>query len=90
MTLIIFWHVFTWQVDNLKIAAIKHSMKVVIVCCTFRPLLDVANSKCYCDNIFVKRSIPTVCFPHTGINPLTLHDLLMRGILYKIAINKAF
>ena len=31
----------------------------------------------YCDNLFVKRSIPTVCFAHMGINP--------RG--YKITIN---
>ena len=25
----------------------------------------------YCDNIFMKRTIPTVCFAHLGINPLT-------------------
>ena len=24
-----------------------------------------------CDNIIMERSIPTVCFAHTGINPLT-------------------
>ena len=25
-------------------------------------------SICYCDDIFVGRRIPTVCFAHTGIN----------------------
>ena len=36
---------------------------------------------CYRYNIFVKRRIPTVCFAHTRINPLTWDTLL-------IAINK--
>ena len=42
----------------------------------------------YCDNIFMKRIIPTVCFAHTGMNPPTWRALLMQGILYKIAIKK--
>ena len=42
----------------------------------------------YHDNIFVKRSIPTVYFAHMGINPLAWHALLMRGILSESAINK--
>ena len=35
----------------------------------------------YCDNIFAKRSIPTMCFAHKGINPSTWGASL-------IAINK--
>ena len=30
------------------------------------------------DNIFVKRSIPTVCFAHLGINPLTYEFFLIQ------------
>ena len=33
--------------------------------------LHILKATQYCDNIFVKRSIPTVCFAHTGINPST-------------------
>ena len=29
-----------------------------------------------------------ICFAHMGMNPLTWHALLMRGILYEIPINK--
>ena len=36
----------------------------------------------------MKRSIPTVCFAHIGINPLTWHASLVQGIPYEIAINK--
>ena len=35
----------------------------------------------YCDNIFVKRSIPTVCFADMAINPLLWDALLIQRIL---------
>ena len=38
--------------------------------------------------LFVEKSIPTVCFAPIGINPLTWDALLIRRILYKIAMNK--
>ena len=44
--------------------------------------------KMYHDNVFLKRSITTVCFAHMGINPLTWDTLLIQGILYKVAIKK--
>ena len=36
----------------------------------------------------MKRSLPTLWFAHKGNNPSTWDALLMREILYKIAINK--
>ena len=42
----------------------------------------------YRDNLFLKRSIPTVCFAHMEINPSTWDASLMWWILYKIAIHK--
>ena len=36
----------------------------------------------YHDNLFMKISIPTVCFAHMGINPSTWDTLLIWGILY--------
>ena len=47
----------------------------------FDQRFDAAYSK-YCDNIFVKRSIPTVCFVHIGIKPSTWGPLLIRRILW--------
>ena len=48
------------------------------------PMGTKSENSSYCDNLFVKRSIPTVCLAHMGINALRQDALLIKGIINKI------
>ena len=50
----------------------------------------VAELLWYCDKMYVKRNIPTVCFALMEINLLTWHALLMGGSYIQYPVNNSY
>ena len=66
---------FKWHLNTLRAYEYPTQM-------AYSPKMIVVSY--YCDNLFLKQSVPTVCFTHMGISPLQWDALLIQGILYKI------
>ena len=70
-------HMMIWHFSVIWIRLIHYSNTQCNFFTTIRPLKRFYRNTDNRDNILVKRSIPTVCFAHKGINPSTRDALLI-------------